>query len=65
MARQFAEPTRVWINQPSTMSAYNKWHGVNFLAYGTRVYFLDGPTISMEVPSHLLSMGWTDTNEEI
>ena len=63
MARQFPEPTRMWINQPSTLSPYYKWNGMNVLAYGTRVYFLDGPTISIEAPSHSLSYGWTSQEE--
>jgi hypothetical protein len=63
MARQFLEPTRMWINQPSTLSPYHKWNGMNVLAYGTRIYFLDGPTISMEAPSHILSKGWREQVE--
>ena len=55
---------RMWINQPSTLQPFNHKHGENVLAYkekGTnvhRVYFLNGDTISMQIPSICLSKGW-------
>lgn len=51
---------RMWINQPSTLQPLHHLHGVNVLAEGTKVYFLSGPTISMEVPTNPnpLSEGW-------
>ena len=49
---------RMWINQPSTMQPLHHLHGTRVLADGTKVYLLDGPTISMEVPSLCLSEGW-------
>lgn len=50
--------TRMWINQPSTLQPLHHLHGTNVLAQGTRVWFLAGDVISMEVPPNVLSKGW-------
>lgn len=57
------EVRRMWINQPSTLQPHHDRHGEWVLAVreykGTeRVYFLSGPTISMQMLSHCLSEGW-------
>jgi hypothetical protein len=50
------EIKRYWINQPSTMQPLHHLHGTNVLAiyeyYGStsKVYFLSGEVISMQVP---------------
>ena len=54
---------RMWINQPSTLQRFHKWHGMNVLAQKesekvSRVYFLSGPIISQQIPSNVLSTGW-------
>jgi hypothetical protein len=49
---------RMWINTPSALSVLYHLHGMNVLADGTRIYFLSGPVISMEVPLSVLSRGW-------
>lgn len=58
---------RGWINQPSKMQPLHRLHGTRVLVqvedclYGgtnTRVWFLDGDTISMIVPPGTVSMGW-------
>lgn len=51
---------RYWINQPSTLQDYHKFHGINVLGpkilteYVT-VYFLLGNTTSMRIASIALS----------
>lgn len=59
--------TRMWINQPSIYNPFHKYHGENVLAHGDtddtcRIYFLDGPIISMQIPSNCLSKGWLPSN---
>lgn len=61
---------RMWINQPSTLQPNHKLHGINVLACPReiidfeineptrRIYFLDGPVISMEILASSLSDGW-------
>ncbi len=54
---------RAWINQPSTLQMYHKWHGTNVLADythwpGITIYFLSGDVVSMVVDSPALSPGW-------
>lgn len=55
---------RMWINQPSTLQEFHHLHGVNVLAefpngnYATRIYFLEGETISQMIPHRVLSRGW-------
>ncbi len=67
-------PKRMWINQPSKLQPNHEHHGKNVLAVlerpadkknpfhpippTYRVYFLEGPVISMEVYSFELSEGW-------
>lgn len=53
---------RLWVNQPSTRQPFHHLHGTRVLGYheGTawRVYFLDGDTVSQQLPSAALSAGW-------
>lgn len=53
---------RAWINQPSTLQPYHKWHGQKVLVVenenDVRVYFLDGEVISMKIDRLALSPGW-------
>lgn len=54
---------RMWINAPSTIQDFHRFHRTNVLvdyenSYYTstaRVYFLSGPVISMEIPRNILS----------
>lgn len=53
---------RAWINQPSTQQPLHHLHGTNVLAHPEtdrvwKIYFLDGPTLSQQVPSTALSFG--------
>lgn len=54
---------RMWINQPSTLQPYHKFHGTKVLAdlndeQFKRVYFLSGDVISMQCDRFYLSTGW-------
>lgn len=56
---------RAWINQPSRLQRFHRWHGMLVLAgdEGTgarRVYFLSGSVVSMVMPADVLSPGWPD-----
>lgn len=56
-------PTRMWINQPSTLQSMHHLNQVRVLACRdtdtcARVYFLSGDTISMQMPYNALSEGW-------
>lgn len=55
-------PRRAWINAPSTAQPMHDKHGTNVLAMrevgGTRIYYLDGETISSHVPDSVVSDGW-------
>ena len=53
---------RAWINQPSTQQPLHHLHGTEVLAATDtpetyRVYFLDGPVISQQVPRAALAFG--------
>lgn len=50
---------RMQINQPSKLQPLHHLHRVKVLAFGNRVYFLEGPVISMIVPPNVLSKGWS------
>ena len=58
------EIKRGWINQPSTLQELHSEHGKNVLAVLdgqkiVRVFFLEGKTISMQVPYKILALdGW-------
>lgn len=57
------KPQRAWINQPSKLQPFHKYHGTRVLAMldypGTaNVYFLDGDVISQQLPTLALSAGW-------
>lgn len=59
------EIKRMWINQPSSNSHLNKYHGQRVLAVLdnnnqgiVKVYFTEGSIISMVVPANVLSNGW-------
>ncbi len=50
-------------SQPSTLQPFHGFDRVNVLAQResnetTRVYFLNGPVISQQVPNNVLSSGW-------
>ena len=51
---------RAWINQPSTLQSYHKYHGMNVLydADEKRIYFLSGDVISMQIDPTVLEIGW-------
>jgi len=54
---------RMWINQPSTLQQYHAMHGTRVLAeheYGDtyRIWFLDGPIESQQLPGRALLIGW-------
>lgn len=60
-----AIPSRMWINQPSTLQPAHKWHGLNVLAVRetdnpemARVFFTSGDVISARIPANSLSKGW-------
>jgi hypothetical protein len=65
------QPCRMWINQPSTLQPYHKYHGRRVLTVppviesikGSQfdfitVYFTEGVEVSMEVFLLALSKGW-------
>lgn len=60
------EMKRAWINQPSTLQPLHRLHGTQVIAYVekyhlvSRVWFLSGTVISMNVPTIVLSMGWRE-----
>jgi hypothetical protein len=56
---------RMWINQPSQWDVLHKYHGTNVLMDTEKrndgfiaIYFLEGETVSMVIPSLALSQGW-------
>jgi hypothetical protein len=56
-------PTRMWINQPSTLQALHSRHGQLGLAVEEddgyyRFYPVAGDTISLRAPASALSPGW-------
>lgn len=62
-------PVRAWINQPSTLQPLHNLSGTNVLAVHERgdvwtVYFLHGPTISMECLGLWLSPGWISRSRQ-
>jgi hypothetical protein len=63
---------RMWVNQPSTLQTYHKWHGVCVLAteaeHGTDIctaYFLSGACVSMRMAYSALSKGWLKAGKHI
>jgi len=54
-------PRRVWINAPSTLQPYHKFHGLRGIAVfvealnDVAVYFADGPVRSIQVDPLYLS----------
>ena len=56
---------RMWINQPSSLQPYHKYHEMNVLldrkdSNGPTIYFLSGPIISQSIDILVLSTGWKD-----
>jgi len=56
-------PRRMWVNQPSSHQPHHAHHGTRVLALAEdpttmRVYFLEGPVISMQMGRESLSEGW-------
>ena len=63
------KPRRMWINQPSTLQPFHKWHGVRVLAVHDydntwQAFFLSGPVYSMQVLAQALSPGWPGADTE-
>lgn len=61
---------RMWINQPSSLESYHKWHGIQVLAMREyddtyMVYFLEGQVISMQISRYALSEGWPHEENKI
>lgn len=62
--KEFKGVGRYWINQPSTLQYWHKWHGMNVIAVPsnypdtTYVYFLEGSTESIPVNTSILAAGW-------
>lgn len=56
------EGHRVWVNAPSTLQPYNKFHGAKGIAVrgdiGIVFYFACGDIISMPIRPQFLSEGW-------
>ncbi len=55
---------RMWVNQPSTLQPDHKLHATNVLAIKSTprchtIFFLSGNTVSQEIESRSLSVGWT------
>ena len=60
---------RMWVNQPSTLQPHHVLNGRRVLAASrrptyTKVYFVDGPVISMRVASVALSPGWPGIRDD-
>jgi hypothetical protein len=60
---KFLKPTRVWINQPSTLQANHLLHGKVGLALDekgdtevTTIWFVDGPVFSQRIHKKSLSL---------
>lgn len=56
---------RMWINQPSTLQPYHRWHGENFLVVDDgpehyQAFFLSGDVINMRVRREAMSPGWNE-----
>ena len=53
---------RRWINQPSTLQPYHRWHGVNVLfdRLKDRAWFLSGPVSNITCESRYTSPGWRE-----
>lgn len=57
-------PTRMWINQPAKGQCCHHMHGTAVLAVHegkgmSTIYPLEGATVSMRVPTDVLSPGWS------
>ena len=64
--KTIVEPTRVWINQPSTLQPYHALHGKVGIAIpeknnekGVRLCFTEGPVHSMVIPIDVLDKKYT------
>ena len=55
-------PYRATIYAPSKHDPVHQFSGMRVIAYGTRVYPVEGPVESMEIPKKFISRGWR-TNE--
>lgn len=64
---------RMWINAPSKNQKHHTLHGTRVLATEdgfkprrpvSRVYFLDGDVVSMEIGWMALSEGWPKENKD-
>lgn len=63
-------PSRMWVNQPSTLQPLHHLNGTNVLAvheHGDtwRIYFLSGDVSSQQAPRAALSRGWTTKKGEV
>lgn len=65
--------TRAWINQPSELQRYHKYHGQNVITCpptqgdgnAVQVAFVDGSETSMYIPITALSEGWNEHKTEV
>jgi hypothetical protein len=60
---------RMWVNQPSTLQTYHKFHGMEVIAIKlddqtSQVYFISTSWTSMEMDNLALSYGWPKTNTD-
>lgn len=60
------EIERMFVNQPSSLQPHHNLHGARVLAVAEtesshRVYFTEGPIISMVMTKLALSKGWPKT----
>ena len=67
VARERVLPTRMWVNQPSTLQPLHDLHGARVLTIPERegfrrIYFLAGPVISQEASALCLSEGWNESS---
>ena len=54
------QPYRAWINQPSKLQPLHAMHGTRGIVTAhngntVTIYFVDGPTVSMEIPRNTIS----------
>jgi hypothetical protein len=59
--------SRKWVNQPSTLQPYHKFHGMEVVAIQiddktSQVYFNSSSWVGMEMDNLALSDGWPKTN---
>ena len=63
----FKTPTRVWINQPSTLQPFHKYHGLVDIAHtnekgDTYIYFTEGNVSNFQIDVNCLETKNSNTN---